>query len=66
MAYGIGLVFPEKRKAHVGRVADVHFTTLYAMLRSRAERERERIISRLCPRCHTDQGMKGGKTKVYI
>jgi type II secretory pathway pseudopilin PulG len=49
-----------------GRVSDVHFTTLHAMLRPPAEREREKIIPGLCPRCHTDQVIKGGKTKVHI
>jgi hypothetical protein len=36
------------------------------MLMPSSEGERHDIIPVLCPRCHTDQVMKGGKTKVHI
>src|SRR2546429_9325429 len=49
-----------------GRVSDVNFTILHARLRPPVARERESIIHGLCPRCHTAQVMKRGKTKVHI
>jgi hypothetical protein len=36
------------------------------MMMPSSEGERHDIIPVLCPRCHTDQVMKGGKTKVHI
>jgi hypothetical protein len=50
----------------LGRVSDMYFASLHAMLGPPAEKERERIIPGLCPRGHTDQVMKGGTTKVHI
>ena len=50
----------------LGRVSDVHFTILHAMLMPSSEGARYDIMPVLCPRCHTDQVMKGGKTTVHI
>ena len=50
----------------IGRVSDVHFTMLHAMLMPSSEGERHDTHACALPPCHTDQVMKGGKTKVHI
>src|SRR5215510_10023304 len=43
----------EAVRARIGRVSDVHFTILHAMLMASSEGERYDIIPVLCSRCHT-------------
>ena len=47
-----------------GHVADLHFPLMCAMLLTASEESVMVLIAVLCPHCHSDQVIKGGRTKA--